>query len=98
MFFFVLLRCLLTIISVHLPIILLNAQLPKTNNKPEINQQNTNKTEYFIRFAQGILFGLIQPLLSMLLLPKYWEAIKKFWNQYAHNTKRDWQSVGKFIK
>uniref|UniRef100_A0AC34GI70 G-protein coupled receptors family 1 profile domain-containing protein n=1 Tax=Panagrolaimus sp. ES5 TaxID=591445 RepID=A0AC34GI70_9BILA len=97
MFFFVLLRCLLMIISVHLPLILFNARLAQPN-KPEISQQNTNKIEYYIRFLQGISFGLIQPILSIVFLPKYSDAIKQFWNQYAHNTKRDWQSVGKFIK
>uniref|UniRef100_A0AC35G600 Uncharacterized protein n=1 Tax=Panagrolaimus sp. PS1159 TaxID=55785 RepID=A0AC35G600_9BILA len=96
MFFFVLLRCLFLIISVHLPIILFNAKLHQQQQQPsklEMNQQNTNKIEYYIRFLQGILFGLIQPIISIFLLPKYSDAIKQFWNQYAHNTKRDWQSV-----
>lgn len=91
MFFFTLLRCLLAISSMHIPIIIQSATSEHISE--QLQNQKINGIEYIIRFSQGVAYGIIQPGPSILLLPKYYEALKVFWNKYAHNTKRNWESA-----
>ncbi|KAE9553385.1 hypothetical protein FO519_003395 [Halicephalobus sp. NKZ332] len=91
MYFFTLLRCLLTICAIHIPIILeasVSEQFPE-----QTASQRINKTEYLIRFSQSIAYEIIQPGLSIAFLPKYYNGLKVFFNKYTHNTKRNWESV-----
>lgn len=90
MFFFALLRCLLTLSSIHIPLII---ESTTDNLTPVSLRKETNKTEYIIRFAQCLAYGIIQPGFSIILLPKYYDAFKGCFNKYTHNTKRNWESV-----
>lgn len=81
----------LTICAIHIPIIV--EASGSEDLVEQLTNQRINKTEYLIRFSQGIAYEIIQPGLSLAFLPKYYDALKVFCNKYAHNTKRNWESA-----
>ncbi|WKY05862.1 hypothetical protein Q1695_006236 [Nippostrongylus brasiliensis] len=78
------LRCSLTAISIHTPLLLM------------LSQQNGQLRELRDLLARMLLYTIVcvlQPLWYVLVMPEFISNTRMVFNQYGHSTERKWQSA-----
>ncbi|TMS38730.1 hypothetical protein L596_005387 [Steinernema carpocapsae] len=84
MYLCIFMRCALTSLSVHLPMMAI------TNMTQNEDAKHTR--EFLLRLSQAILVGILQPGVYLIVSPSFFTSARIIFNRYSYNTKRTWQS------
>ncbi|KAK0400157.1 hypothetical protein QR680_003381 [Steinernema hermaphroditum] len=81
----VFMRCALTSLSVHLPMMAISSFSAQ-------NEEARQTQDFLLRLSQAILVGILQPGVYLIVSPSFFTSAQIIFNRYSYNTKRTWQS------